>query len=495
MTQPPYSQDGKPKEGEADVASDDKTAPVQKAPPETASPEATKSPAPMKSQGRNPLAPRPGEEHLSQAELRAKRRQEAIERRQAAEAEAEKRRAIYAEKSAGKDEVSALQRGVAPSSGPQDVAPPVSPARLKFRHFAVLLSFLLFVATPTGGVAWYLWERAADQYASTVAFSVRKEETNSAVEFLGGITDLSGSNTADSDILYAYIQSQEHVAEIDTQINLRQMWSIPENDPVFGYEAPGTIEDLVHHWRRMVKVSYDSGTGILEVRALAFKPEDAQKIAQAIYDNSTAMINQISAVAREDAIKYAREELDQTVGRLTTARLNLTTFRNENQMVDPNTDIQTQAGLLGNLQGQLADAMIELDLLRATARDGDPRLEQAQRRIDVIEERIAAERRKRGIAGDDDLAEGFADLMGEYERLVVEREFAEQSYTSALAAYDAARAEARRQTRYLAAHILPTFAEKAEYPSRVMLLGLTALFILTIWSTVVLVIYALKDRR
>ena len=50
--------------------------------------------------------------------------------------------------------------------------------------------------------AFYLWTRAADQYASDVAFSVRTEEKGSAIELLGGITELSGSSSSDTDILY-----------------------------------------------------------------------------------------------------------------------------------------------------------------------------------------------------------------------------------------------------------------------------------------------------
>ncbi len=46
-------------------------------------------------------------------------------------------------------------------------------------------------------------------------------------------------------------------------------------------------------------------------------------------------------------------------------------------------------------------------------------------------------------------------------------EFAEVAYTTALASYDGAQAEARRQSRYLAAHVQPSLAQKAD-PDRSM---------------------------
>ncbi|WP_425074082.1 hypothetical protein [Sagittula sp. S175] len=379
-------------------------------------------------------------------------------------------------------------------SGPKPMA---GAARLKRRHRSVLLSFLLGVLLPVGCVAWYLWARAADQYASTVAFSVRTEQPNSPLELLGGLTSLSGSSSSDTDILYEYLQSQKLVADMDAQIDLRELWSKPgARDPWFAFDTSGTVEDLVTQWDRMVRISYDDGAGLIEVRVLAFDPGDAQLIARALYNHSTQMINELSAIAREDAIRYARQDLQEALERLKIARAAVTRFRNENQMVDPSADLATQTGLLSSLQQQLADLLIEYDLLSLRTRPDDPRIAQAESRIEVIRNRIAAERRKLGLAGGGAAGEEvYANLFGEYERLVVDREFAERSYTTALASYDAAQAEARRQSRYLAAYVKPTLAESARFPERGVLLALAGLLILLVWGTLVLVLYALKDRR
>ncbi|GGE54942.1 capsule biosynthesis protein [Actibacterium pelagium] len=375
-----------------------------------------------------------------------------------------------------------------------EIAPPVAPATFRNRHVLVVLSFLLLVAAPVAASAWYLWTRAADQYASTVAFSVRQEKLSSAIEVLGGITDLSGTSASDADILYEFIQSQALVAQVDQRLNLRKIWSQTKGDPVFAFDPSGTIEDLQSHWKRKLRIAYDTTTGLIELQVLAFTPEDATAIAQAVLADSTAMINKLSEAAREDAIRHARAELDLAVTRLKAARAKLTRFRNQNQLVNPEADLQTQTGLLATLQSQLAESLIELDLLYGTTRENDPRIAQVRRRIDVIEDRITDERAKLGL-GEGENGQAFATLVGEYETLVVDREFAEQSYTAALAAYDAAQAEARRQSRYLAAHILPTMAERAEYPQRWMLMITGTLFLFLSWATLVLIGYALRDRR
>ncbi len=373
--------------------------------------------------------------------------------------------------------------------------PAARPARIKRRHWLLALSFFVLVLVPIGVAAAYLWTRAADQYISRVGFSVRTEEASSAIELLGGITSLSGSSSSDTDILYEFLQSQELVRYVDNELDLRGIWSRvdPAQDPYFAYHAPGTIEDLVDHWGRQVRIYYDGGTGLIDLEILAFDPEDARAIAQMIFAESNAMINELSAVAREDAISYARDELEQAQARLTEARVALAEWRNENQTVDPTADTQGQMGLVTNLQAQLAEALIELDLLEDTARENDPRVTQAERRITVIEDRIAAERAVLGTDASTGIA--FADLVGEYERLRVDQEFAEQAYTTALAAFDGARNEARRQSRYLAAHVRPTLAEASEYPDRPAALATIAVFLFLTWTVLALIAYSLRDRR
>ena len=384
-------------------------------------------------------------------------------------------------------------------SANQKSAPNVSPARPKSRHWMVLLSFVALVALPIGVVAWYLWERALDRYVSYVGFSVRTEETGSAIEMLGGIVELSGSSSSDTDILYKFIQSQELVLAIDRQLDLRKIWAKadPEIDPVFAYHPPGTIEDLVTHWRRMVSVFNDSSSGLIDLNVQAFDPEDAQLIATAIYNESSAMINRLSAISRDDATRYARDELDLAVVRLKDARATITQFRNEKQIVDPEASMSSQIGLLSSLELQLAQTLIDLNVLLQTSRANDPRIIAANREAAVIRDLIAEEREKIGL-GDGSTSSSsnaFADIVGEYERLAVDLEFAQQAYISALAAFDASKAEALRQSRYLAAHVRPTLAEAPEHPQKLTLLGLTSLFLFLAWGILVLAAYALKDRR
>jgi capsular polysaccharide transport system permease protein len=377
---------------------------------------------------------------------------------------------------------------------PPGIRPAVRHARIRRRHIFLLVSFVLMVAIPAAVSAWYLWFRAADQYASTVGFTVRREEGGSAIELLGGLTQFSSAGSSDTDILYEFLQSQKLVADVDAKLNLRRIWSKADGDPIFSYDGE-SIEDLVKYWNRMVRISYDSASGLIEVRVLAFTPEDATRIAQTLFDDSSQMINDLSAVAREDSIRYARHDLNDAVDRLKEARQAITAFRNKNQIVDPKIDVANQSGLLGKLQAQLAESLIAVDLLKDSAKDGDPRMVQAQRRVQVIRDRIAAERDKLGLGNDASDSDVMAGMVSKYESLAVDQEFAEKTYVAALASYDAALADARRKSRYLAAYAQPTHAETSRFPQRLTLESTATLFLFLAWVMTVLVAYAIKDRR
>ena len=391
------------------------------------------------------------------------------------------------------------KRSALPTPNRRTNSPPLSQAELakaKTRHVWLLCSFILFFLAPVSLSTGYLYWYAKDQYASSVGFVVRSEEVSSPRDILGGITSLSGSNSSDTDILYEFIQSQQLVRIVDEELGLREIFGkFYEQDPVFGFDPEGSIEDLTTYWARMVKVYYDSGTGLIELRVTAFDAQDAFNVATAIFNNSSSMINELSAIAQEDATGYAQADLNQAVETLKNARQSILEYRARTQIVDPEADLQGQMGILNNLQQQYAEALIDLDLLReTTSGNSDPRVVQAMHRINVIEARIADERAKFGTQTDT-TGQDYVEIIGEFERLNVDLEFAQQTYLSALANLNSSRADAQRQSRYLAPYLAPSVAERAKYPERATLVLLVFFFTFMGWMIMSLVYYSIRDRN
>lgn len=377
------------------------------------------------------------------------------------------------------------------------VRPQVSMARAHPRHWLLLLSFVLVVILPSLAAAWYLWARTTDQYVSTVGFSVRTENATPSVDIFGGLAALGGKGSAtDTDILYQYIRSHDMVEAVEEKVDLREMFARNwPTDFVFAFNPSGTIEDLTEYWAKQIQVYYDNNSGLITMNVRAFAPEDSKKVADAILDASSKKINELSAVARNDTMRLAEGELDKTRIALTKARQDMTAFRMRTQIVDPQSDLAGQMGVIQNLQQQLAEQLVAHDLLLENAKPKDNRVIQSQQKIDALRRLIDKERNKFSSSGETPSGESYAEMVSEYEKLAVDLEFAEGTYRSARIAYETALAEAQKQSRYLAVHISPRVPEASTEPLRGRLLALTIGVLLILWSLFALIYYSVRDRK
>jgi capsular polysaccharide transport system permease protein len=367
-----------------------------------------------------------------------------------------------------------------PGKSSGQIRPTAKPARVKRRHNGLVISLFAVIVFPVLLTTAYLVFFVQSQYASTVGFTIRQEETGTASEIMGGLSNiLGGGAQGHADLLFEFVQSQEIVERINSQFDLVEHYGTTwPRDPIYSLWPTATIEDLVWFWGRMVKVTYDKASGMMLVQVRARDPDSAQRIANLIVSESEAMINRLNITARTDATRNAQADLDIALERLRTAREALAEFRARTQIVDPQADIQGRMGVLSNLQQQLATALVDYDLLAQTADSNDPRVRQLQRRIEVVRDRIRDERQnftQQDVTVDET---DYPRLIAQFESLQVDQAFAEATYQAALTALDAARSNASRQNLYLANFIQPTLAQRAQYPQTLLIIGLVFLFML-----------------
>ncbi len=132
--------------------------------------------------------------------------------------------------------------------------------------------------------------------------------------------------------------------------------------------------------------------------------------------SSSALVNQLADQAREDAVRFAREELAEAEAHLAEVRGRLADFRRRHSLVDPSADVAGQSGLLNALNAELAQALVDRDVLTSYAAEGDQRVVQADRRIAAITERIEDERATLGV--DRGRRVRCPSVVGRYEELL-----------------------------------------------------------------------------
>lgn len=369
-------------------------------------------------------------------------------------------------------------------------------AHMRRRHWGLVAGLLFMVGLPVMVVAFYLTQIAKPQYASKAGFVIRQEESGAASQMLGGLSSMLGQNiSGNSDLLFEFLQSQEIVALVQDDIDLRAHYAEgwPE-DPLFSLPPNALIEDLAAFWRRMVRLQYDRSTGVITVQVRARDPQIAQAIAAAILRHSENVINDLNATARRDSMAHAQADLDDAAGALRQARDALLAFQARTKIIDPMADMQGRMGILDNLQVQLAQAYVEYDLLAQTVAEFDPRLRQLDRRITAIQERIVQERNSFSTRNVTVENTDYPTLLAKHETLRTDVDFAAENYRAALAALALARTRADRQQLYLATFLRPTLPQQALYPQTALLVALTGFFALMSWAVLALVYYSLRDR-
>ncbi|WEZ85806.1 hypothetical protein P6U16_22575 (plasmid) [Rhizobium sp. 32-5/1] len=94
-------------------------------------------------------------------------------------------------------------------------------SRLKTRHTVIGAAFLALVAVPSTGTSLYMAFVAADQYHSSVSFSVRSIDSAQPADLLGMFSQSSTGNTvSDSYVLLDYILSERMVQMVDEAFGL-----------------------------------------------------------------------------------------------------------------------------------------------------------------------------------------------------------------------------------------------------------------------------------
>jgi capsular polysaccharide transport system permease protein len=245
----------------------------------------------------------------------------------------------------------------------------------------------------------------------------------------------------------------------------------------------------------MISVSFDMISQIIAVEVRAFTPEDAARVAEGVLAFSEELINSLSERARLDAVRFAEQEVKRTEDRLRTNRALVRTFRDQEQEIDPLKKADSQLSLLGQLEANLAGAKARLTTLRQYMGTSAPSVTYTENQIKALERQLEQERGKLGKTGQ--TAAGVSTLSGQvaaYEELLVEREFAEKAYVSALSSLERARMDAAQQQRYLATFVRPSLPQDALYPKRALNILLITGGAFLLWALGVLVVYAIRDH-
>jgi capsular polysaccharide transport system permease protein len=356
---------------------------------------------------------------------------------------------------------------------------------------------LIFVFLPTFLTALYLVFFAADQYESEAHFYVIAGSGGSSGSSGGVGQLLNGSGVtskAEEETLAVldYFNSHDSVRDLRKNMDLSAIYRRPEAD-ILGRLSKGANAEQIYKYlfeifpKINAYIDFNNGVGVLKVRG--FRPEDAQAVANSMLNSGEKLMDDLSKRVREQILDLARSEVTRAEARVADVSAKITDFRLHNESIDPDKSAETVLSVIGSLEGNLAQARSNLKSKQAYLKPDSPEYLTLLNQIAGLETEIDSQRRR--LTGADG---AMAPTVEAYDNLLVEREFAEKDYTSALASLEAARISASQQHYFLVRVVEPNKAEESEYPKRFVIIITVFFGLWVIYGIVGLLVAGIREH-
>ena len=354
---------------------------------------------------------------------------------------------------------------------------------------------LVTVVVPTLLSVVYYGFIASKIYISESSFVVRgpQEQPSSGLGSLLQSTGLAGFSQAEDDAytVKEFILSRDALRELNEQLDLSTSWSNDQIDFLhrFGlFRFTRNFEHFYLYYKNRVSVNLDSHSDITDLKVSVFSADQSVQINELLLQAAERLVNKLNDRARQDLIGYASNEVDRAQAEVKAATVALSNYRNQQAVVDPESQASFHFQLITKLQDELIATKTELANLRAFAPDSPnpPALELKAKTLQAAMDTELAK-----VAGNED---SLSSKDAQYQQLVLERGFAEQQLGSALASLETARNEAQRQQLYLEVVAQPARPDFAMEPRRTEGVIVTLLVGLIVWGISTMLIAGIREH-
>ena len=364
---------------------------------------------------------------------------------------------------------------------------------LKKRFSGINRLFLMTVAAPTVLATLYFGLMASDVYVSESRIVVRSPDRQVATG-LGALLKGAGFSRAqdDSYTVRDYVLSRDALKEIDDTLSVGKSFASDSVDRVSrfgGLDFDTSFEALHRYYQKKVDIQQDSASSITTLTVRAYTAQDAQSINQKLLELSEGLVNRLNERGRQDLISSAASEVAEAEAKSKSAALALSTYRNAKGVVDPERQATVQLQQVAKLQDELIATKTQLAQLKAFTPQ-NPQIQALQTRASTLQAEMAAETTK--VTGGE---LSLANKAAEYQRLALEREFADKQLASALASLEQARSEAQRKQVYIERIAQPSLPDVALEPRRLRSILATFVLGLVAWGILSMLLAGVREHQ
>ena len=367
------------------------------------------------------------------------------------------------------------------------------------RFFSFVRRHRLFVATvlvPTLLAALYYGVFASDIYVSESRFIVRspqKQQTGGLGALLQG-TGFSGFARAPDDVytVHDYMLSRDALGLLDEKLDLRGAFSNDRIDRLNRFPSldfDESFEALHRYYQKRVAVNLDTLSSISTLTVTAFSADKARQMNELLLEAAEQLVNKLNERGRQDLIRFAAAEVAEAERKAKEAALAVAVFRNQQAVVDPERQTTIHLQQISKLQDELILTKTQLAQLRAFTPD-NPQLPALQVKARTLQAEINAEIAK--VSGG---RSSLTNKAAEFQRLALEREFADRQLAAALVSLEQARNEAQRKQLYLERIVQPNLPDVATEPRRLRSFLAVVALGLVLWGILSMLIAGVREHQ
>lgn len=323
----------------------------------------------------------------------------------------------------------------------------------------------LFVLLPTAIATGYYGFWASRQFESFSLFTVQSSELRPSLGMDGLLASLGTGTGAGHDALAVrdYVLSRDMLARLDKEHGFIAHYKDRHHDFFARLSSDASFEEAYAYFEHKVSADYDQASGAITIRVRSFSPGEAHNLAQSILSYSEEMVNKLSQRERQDRTAFADAGVERAEKRLTAARKRIVALQQEHAEFNPLQSATATMTVRTQLEGELAKARAELMQLKSYMNDDAPQVRAVNEKVKALSAQISGESRR---LVNPTKPGGLNTSFSDFEAAMVEKEFAQKSYESAMATLEMARADATRQHRYVAVIASPSTPDEATYPHR-----------------------------
>ena len=371
------------------------------------------------------------------------------------------------------------------------------PAALVGQAWIVLVRwhlFLVCVVLPTALAVSYYGFLASDVYVSQSLFVVRSPERQTTSP-LGMLFKGAGFSRAQDDayVVHDFMMSREALGALEAKLGIKPKFS-QESVDLFsrfaGIYPDNSFEAFHRYFQKHAELQIDSLSSITTLTIRAYTPQDAKHINEELLRLSEERVNQLNARGRQDLVEFARQEVAEAQSRAIDASFALTQYRNRKGVIDPERQSAISLQQIAKLQSELLTAKTQLGQVMLVAKE-NPQIPSLKQNVALLEKEIEVESAK--VTGDTN--QSLASKAADFQKLAMNKEFADKILAGALTTFEQARNEAQRQQLYLERIAQPSLPDAAMQPERLRNILATLLVSLVIWGVLILLIAGVKEHH